>query len=192
MRWHTWSQTVRCSEKWMGWREWRTGCISAGGTDRLTSSWSCSPSLCWHPEACRCKTSLRPRVWWHNHRGAFAWKQHAVFSHYALSGNEIMWDFFFLNLKQSPVLQNKAKPLFLNIQLKESKNGNVKDKPFLIQPLQLFRGKLRLKYRLNCAKTFKALTSFSLVCFEIWYSIYYDDLCMSFKADLWCAFGYSP
>ena len=79
MRWHTWSQTVRCSEKWMGWRGWRTGCKSAGATDRLTSSWSCSRNWCWHPEACRCKTSLRPQALWHSRLGAFAWTYRRMF-----------------------------------------------------------------------------------------------------------------
>lgn len=74
MRWHTWSQTVRCSEKWMGWRGWRTGCKSAGATGRLTSSWSCSLSLCWRLEACHCKRNLHPQVSLHSHLGAFAWK----------------------------------------------------------------------------------------------------------------------
>lgn len=74
MRWHTWSQTVRCSEKWMGWREWRTRCKSAGATGRLTSSWSCSQSLCWRQEACHCKMSLHPQALLHSHLEAFAWK----------------------------------------------------------------------------------------------------------------------
>lgn len=74
MKWQTWSQTLRSSEKWMGRMEWRTACKSAGGTGRLTSSWSCIRSWCWRPEACRCKMNLHPRVWWHSHQGEFVWK----------------------------------------------------------------------------------------------------------------------
>lgn len=83
MKWHTWSQTLRCSEKWMGRMEWRTVCKSAAGTGRLTSSWSCIQSWCWHPEACRCKRNLHPRVWWYSHRGGFVWKhQGNIFRHH--------------------------------------------------------------------------------------------------------------
>lgn len=78
VRWHTWRQTVRGSEKWMGWRVWRMGCKSAGATGRLTSSWSCSPSLCLHPEACRCKKNLDLQVLWHSHLEAFAWKYRRI------------------------------------------------------------------------------------------------------------------
>ena len=52
-----------------------------------------------------------------------------------------MWDFilisiFLIYLKQSPVLQNKGKPLFLNILLNESRNENLKNKPSLHLTLQ--------------------------------------------------------
>lgn len=78
VRWHTWSQKVSGSEKWIGWREWRTGCKSAGATGRLTSSWSCSPSLCLHQEVCHYKMNLHAQVLWHSHLEAFAWKYKRV------------------------------------------------------------------------------------------------------------------
>lgn len=74
-----------------------------------------------------------------------------------------MRDFIFFKLKKSPVLQNKAKPLFHKVLLNENKNGRKEQALFFIQPLQLFRRKIKDKISQIVQKTCKAVSFFSLL-----------------------------
>lgn len=89
----------------------------------------------------------------------------------------------FFKFKKSPVLQNKAKPLFLKILLNESKNGRKEQALFFIQLLQLFRGKIKVKHPKLCKKHVRLCPFFlsSMLCSL--FILMTDVLCTSLKDD---------